>query len=334
MVGAFRRSVAARAVAARLPSLVRAVVLAGRRSGRAAVAGGTRRRARRGAARRPHARRRTACGAGPTSRERRRASARFFHWPLEFADVFYDETGAPRERPGFDAVIGNPPWEMLRRDERRRIAPPRRRRSDRHASTLAFLRESGALPVVRPRTPQSVSAVPRAIARSRARRRPRRARAAVGPRVRRRRGVAAGAAARRTAPWTRSSASTTRRHLSDSSRPAIHGARRQPGSAADARFARGSACDDADEIDDLPGEDEPGDRSRISGAAVAGRDPPRGRRRAAHSGRAPARRPRLAAPRLDGVPAPGRRRRMGGRIRPRAERDGRSRQFRRRRACP
>lgn len=39
----------------------------------------------------------------------------FFHWPLEFADVFYDASGAARSNPGFDAVIGNPPWEMLRR---------------------------------------------------------------------------------------------------------------------------------------------------------------------------------------------------------------------------
>lgn len=37
-----------------------------------------------------------------------------FHWPLEFADVFYDDAGQPRARAGFDAVIGNPPWEMLR----------------------------------------------------------------------------------------------------------------------------------------------------------------------------------------------------------------------------
>ena len=32
---------------------------------------------------------------------------RFFHWELEFPDV-YREAGA-----GFDAVLGNPPWETL-----------------------------------------------------------------------------------------------------------------------------------------------------------------------------------------------------------------------------
>ena len=65
----------------------------------------------------------------------------FFHWPLEFADVFYDDSGAPRDRPGFDAVIGNPPWEMLRRDH----ADPRvtDRARERQGRTLAFVRQSG-----------------------------------------------------------------------------------------------------------------------------------------------------------------------------------------------
>jgi hypothetical protein len=45
------------------------------------------------------------------------ASARhFFHWTLEFPEAFHDERGMPLESPGFDAVIGNPPWEMLRAD--------------------------------------------------------------------------------------------------------------------------------------------------------------------------------------------------------------------------
>ena len=39
---------------------------------------------------------------------------RFFHWELEFPEVFYDECGAPRTRAGFDAVLGNPPWDTLR----------------------------------------------------------------------------------------------------------------------------------------------------------------------------------------------------------------------------
>ncbi len=38
---------------------------------------------------------------------------RFLHWPLTFPDVF---AAAPARRPGFDAVIGNPPWDMVRGD--------------------------------------------------------------------------------------------------------------------------------------------------------------------------------------------------------------------------
>lgn len=36
------------------------------------------------------------------------AEARFFHWELEFPDVFHEE-GA-----GFDAVLGNPPWDIAK----------------------------------------------------------------------------------------------------------------------------------------------------------------------------------------------------------------------------
>ena len=36
---------------------------------------------------------------------------RFFHWELEFPEVFFDRHGQPLgERAGFDAVIGNPPY--------------------------------------------------------------------------------------------------------------------------------------------------------------------------------------------------------------------------------
>ena len=36
---------------------------------------------------------------------------RFFHWPLEFPSVFH------RERPGFDVVVGNPPWNEITLEE-------------------------------------------------------------------------------------------------------------------------------------------------------------------------------------------------------------------------
>jgi Eco57I restriction-modification methylase len=68
---------------------------------------------------------------------------RFFHWPLEFAGDFYDPTGQPRGRPGFDAVIGNPPWEMLRRDGTGAVDAER----ERHRSALVrFIRECGHFP--------------------------------------------------------------------------------------------------------------------------------------------------------------------------------------------
>lgn len=62
------------------------------------------------------------------------AAHRFFHWPLEFVDVFdrADETAA-----GFDAVIGNPPWEMVRQDAHG-VAP-----DDAGRQLLRFVRDAG-----------------------------------------------------------------------------------------------------------------------------------------------------------------------------------------------
>ena len=34
----------------------------------------------------------------------------FFHWELEFSDIFYDQNGKRKKNPGFDAIIGNPPY--------------------------------------------------------------------------------------------------------------------------------------------------------------------------------------------------------------------------------
>jgi hypothetical protein len=44
------------------------------------------------------------------------AARRFFHWTLEFPEVFFAEDGTPRPDAGFDAVVGNPPWDMVRGD--------------------------------------------------------------------------------------------------------------------------------------------------------------------------------------------------------------------------
>ena len=44
------------------------------------------------------------------------AARRFFHWELEFPEAFFDARGNRLATPGFDAVIGNPPWDMIRAD--------------------------------------------------------------------------------------------------------------------------------------------------------------------------------------------------------------------------
>ena len=68
-------------------------------------------------------------------------SHRFFHWELEFPEVFFDRTGRRLARPGFDAVVGNPPWDMLRADH----GSPESRADDRRivSSTVRFTRDSG-----------------------------------------------------------------------------------------------------------------------------------------------------------------------------------------------
>ena len=76
------------------------------------------------------------------------ATHRFFHWPLEFPDVFYDAAGRPTELPGFDAVVGNPPWEMLREDSGSRDGASSTPRgwSSHHRQLVRFIRDSGLYP--------------------------------------------------------------------------------------------------------------------------------------------------------------------------------------------
>ncbi len=49
---------------------------------------------------------------------------RFFHWELEFPEVFFNEDGSLKENPGFDCVIGNPPYDVLSEREQGRDVKP------------------------------------------------------------------------------------------------------------------------------------------------------------------------------------------------------------------
>jgi hypothetical protein len=67
--------------------------------------------------------------------------ARFHHWPLAFPEVFRDEGGQAGGAPGFDAVIGNPPWDMVRADSGDQATRAGRRADARCLAN--FVRESG-----------------------------------------------------------------------------------------------------------------------------------------------------------------------------------------------
>jgi hypothetical protein len=62
---------------------------------------------------------------------------RFFHWELEYPEVFFDRDGRRLANAGFDAVIGNPPWDMIRAD------PGQASRRDEAARVVRFSRDSG-----------------------------------------------------------------------------------------------------------------------------------------------------------------------------------------------
>ena len=47
----------------------------------------------------------------------RSSPLRPFHWELEFPDIFFDEQGRKKPDAGFDAVVGNPPWERIKLQE-------------------------------------------------------------------------------------------------------------------------------------------------------------------------------------------------------------------------
>jgi hypothetical protein len=69
------------------------------------------------------------------------AARRFFHWELEFPEVFFDREGSPLRAPGFDAVLGNPPWDMLRADPA--ALTDRSSMRDEVTPLVRFARDSG-----------------------------------------------------------------------------------------------------------------------------------------------------------------------------------------------
>jgi hypothetical protein len=66
---------------------------------------------------------------------------RFLHWPLTFPDVFSATPGETGRSIGFDAVVGNPPWDMVRGDSGGDETRGERRLDARHLAD--FVRQSG-----------------------------------------------------------------------------------------------------------------------------------------------------------------------------------------------
>jgi hypothetical protein len=66
---------------------------------------------------------------------------RLFHWELEFPEAFFNADGTRLENAGFDAVIGNPPWDMIRADAG--SAESRVRSRTDIAPVLRFARDAG-----------------------------------------------------------------------------------------------------------------------------------------------------------------------------------------------
>ncbi len=63
---------------------------------------------------------------------------RFLHWPLTFPDVF---SGTAQRPSGFDAIIGNPPWDMVRGDSG--VDETRAGRRLEARQTTDFVRQAG-----------------------------------------------------------------------------------------------------------------------------------------------------------------------------------------------
>ena len=69
------------------------------------------------------------------------ARHRFVHWPLAFPEIFSDEHGERLPDAGFDAIVGNPPWDMVRGDSGEADARADRKVEARRSTE--FIREAG-----------------------------------------------------------------------------------------------------------------------------------------------------------------------------------------------
>jgi len=69
------------------------------------------------------------------------ANHRFLHWPLAFPEVFTDQEGQPLPDGGFDAIVGNPPWDMVRGDSGEGMERTSRRTHAQHLTS--FVRDAG-----------------------------------------------------------------------------------------------------------------------------------------------------------------------------------------------
>jgi hypothetical protein len=69
------------------------------------------------------------------------ARQRFVHWPLAFPEVFAGVSDASSDGEGFDAIVGNPPWDMVRGDSGEQGVRENRRLDAQRLTD--FVRESG-----------------------------------------------------------------------------------------------------------------------------------------------------------------------------------------------